>query len=149
MDENVRKQYISEIEAHIIELKSIKSHSLNRLEVIVTLVATTGIFLITTLINQEGISKIDLKMCVLLFCVSIMFNVLNHFISARCNSNIEGLFKQKLHDLRYNGDVNERYYNKQELDIRAWNFIINEFQIISIVSLFFGMTFGLTVFIGA
>lgn len=129
------KYYHDDLIEYLKELRNNKYYTRQRIDTILIVISTSGIFVLSNLLIQEKYQLIGLKASVLFFALAIILNLISQVLSSELHTSIEHIYQKKINDLRYKNEIQEQQYKEKEKRIRKFSIVVIGFNYSSLVLL--------------
>jgi len=151
MTGNERDEYLKSLEKYIEEIKKNRLSSFQRIDTLSIVMSTSSIFLLASLMTGENgklYQILQLKITILLFAATIVFNLVNHLISNICHSMVEKITMKKINSLKEGIDQIDQKYERMEKVIGVWlNEVIIMVNYFALLFLITGVGLGVLSFV--
>ena len=151
MTGNERDEYLKSLEKYIEEIKKNRLSSFQRIDTLSIVMSTSSIFLLASLMTGENgklYQILQLKITILLFAATSVFNLVNHLISNICHSMVEKITMKKINSLKEGIDQIDQKYERMEKVIGVWlNEVIIMVNYFALLFLITGVGLGVLSFV--
>jgi predicted membrane channel-forming protein YqfA (hemolysin III family) len=144
MEKDTSNHYLNDLIEFEQELKKNRYYTLQRLDVLIILLSTSGIFFLTTN-SASSQSPYLLVISIIAFVCAIILNLISQQLAYLTNNKYIEVIKAKIRDLRYNGIVIETDYHLDSKIAKRLNNITEILNHLSLIILITGIITSLII----
>jgi hypothetical protein len=134
-----KKSYHDDLVEYVKQVRANKHYSHQRLDIIIVVISTSGIFLIANVLLTPNFQNLGLKISLTLFAFSIAFNVIGQIISSESHAMIEEIYSKKIEEFKMNESINEQAFERKEKTTRTLGLFVQVFNYASFVCVITGI----------
>lgn len=147
-----QKQYLEELKIYVDKLEKNCFYTIQRIDILAILLSTSGIILLTNLIDtlsKNGIKDFTfLKLAVTLFALTIIINLLSQLFAYLSNYMLMRFYHKKIDKLKEDENYNHKKDSKKTKYATILGHSVSVLNYISIATLIVGIIVALAVFWG-